>query len=136
MKTKLNPRSVTTPGHFTTPERRLAPTLMALSILLGCTLTAVHAQNYAIDWSTIAGGGTSTGGVYSVTATIGQPDAGAISNGNYTLAGGFWSIIAAVQTTHPPLLSISRTSTNTVPSCPQFNELNAAAVITRAETVK
>jgi hypothetical protein len=34
---------------------------------------------YSIDWSTIdGGGGTSTGGVYSVTGTIGQPDAGAI----------------------------------------------------------
>ena len=35
------------------------------------------AQSYQIDWFTIdGGGGTSTGGVYSVSGTIGQPDAG------------------------------------------------------------
>jgi hypothetical protein len=52
--------------------------------------------------------------VYSVTGTIGQPDAGAMSGGNYTLQGGFWGVIAAVQTPGAPLLSIIRTTTNTV----------------------
>ncbi|MBE0540621.1 MAG: hypothetical protein IH623_04460 [Verrucomicrobia bacterium] len=39
---------------------------------------SVHAQtNYAIDWCALdGGGGTSTGGVYSVSGAIGQPDAG------------------------------------------------------------
>jgi hypothetical protein len=60
------------------------------------------------------GGGTSTGGVYSVTGTIGQPDAGTMSGGNFTLEGGFWGVIAAVQTPGAPLLSILRTTTNTV----------------------
>jgi hypothetical protein len=70
---------------------------------------------YSLDWSTIdGGGGTSTGGVYSVTGTIGQPDAGTMSGGNYTLQGGFWGVIAAVQTPGAPLLSIFHTSTNTV----------------------
>ena len=72
-------------------------------------------QSYAIDWFTIdGGGGTSTGGVYSVSGTIGQPDAGAMSGGNFTLEGGFWGLIAAVQTPGAPLLSIARTTTNTV----------------------
>ena len=36
-------------------------------------------QNYSIDWFTIdGGGGTSTGGVYAVSGTIGQPDAGLV----------------------------------------------------------
>jgi len=73
------------------------------------------AQDYSIDWFTIdGGGGTSTGGVYSVTGTIGQPDAGAVmTGGNYSLQGGFWAI-QAVQTPGAPLLSIARTTTNTV----------------------
>lgn len=84
----------------------------------GCTLalaTAAIAQNYSIDWYTIdGGGGTSTGGVYSVSGTIGQPDAGAVmTGGNYSLQGGFWAI-QAVQTPGAPLLSIARTTTNTV----------------------
>ena len=74
-----------------------------------------HAQSYSIDWFTIdGGGGTSTGGVYSVSGTIGQPDAGKMSGGNFTIDGGFWGIIAAVQTPGAPLLSIARTTTNTV----------------------
>jgi hypothetical protein len=69
-----------------------------------------RAQSYSIDWFTIdGGGGTSTGGVYSVSGTIGQPDAGALSGGGYTLAGGFWGIISAVQSPGAPLLSIERT---------------------------
>jgi hypothetical protein len=62
----------------------------------------------------VQSGGTSTGGVYSVSGTIGQADAGKMSGGNFTVEGGFWGIIAAVQTTNAPLLSIFRTTTNTV----------------------
>jgi hypothetical protein len=60
------------------------------------------------------GGGTSTGGVFTVSGTIGQPDAGTMSGGNYTLQGGFWGVVAAVQTPGASLLSIFRTTTNTV----------------------
>ena len=67
------------------------------------------AQDFAIDWLTIdGGGGTSTGGVFSVSGTIGQPDAGVMSGGSYSLIGGFWGIVAAVQTPGAPLLSVER----------------------------
>jgi hypothetical protein len=76
---------------------------------------AAQAQDYKIDWFTMdGGGGTSTGGVYSVSGTIGQPDAGQMSGGSYTLDGGFWGIIGAVQMPGAPYLSVSRTTTNTV----------------------
>jgi len=52
--------------------------------------------------------------VYQVSGTIGQPDAGKMSGGNFTIDGGFWGIIAAVQTPGAPLLTIARTTTNTV----------------------
>jgi hypothetical protein len=74
------------------------------------------AQQYSIDWYKVAGGGgTSTGGVYSVSGTIGQPDAGgAMTGGNYSMTGGFWSLLA-VQTPGAPTLNISQTgSTVTV----------------------
>ena len=59
----------------------------------------------------------STGGVYSVSGTIGQPDAsGAVTGGNYSLTGGFWSLYA-VQTPGAPALSIQLTSTNTAMVC-------------------
>ena len=70
---------------------------------------------YSIHWSTMdGGGGTGTGGVYTVSGTIGQPDAGTMSGGTYTLQGGFWGVIAAVQTPGAPTLSVWRTPTNTV----------------------
>jgi hypothetical protein len=67
-----------------------------------------QAQSYSIDWSTIdGGGGTSTGGVYAVSGTIGQHDAsGAMTGGNYSLTGGFWALYA-VQTPGAPLLTIT-----------------------------
>jgi len=86
---------------------------LALSLLsFGCCLQA--GGQYSIDGHTIGGGGTSTGGVYAVTGTSGQLDAGAMSGGNYTLEGGFWGIIAALETPQAPGLSIFRTSTNTL----------------------
>jgi hypothetical protein len=76
------------------------------------------AQNYSIDWSTIdGGGGRSTGGTYSLTGTIGQPDAGTMSGGRYSLTGGFWALISVVQTPGAPWLTIafnSQPSTITV----------------------
>lgn len=85
-------------------------------LVLGLSLVATPAlAQYSIDWYKIAGGGgTSTGGVYSLSGTIGQADAGAMSGGNYSLIGGFWSIVAAVPTAGSPLLTITRTLTNTV----------------------
>ena len=73
-------------------------------------------QSYSTDWYKIAGGGgTSTGGVYSVSATIGQPDAGTMSGGSYTFQGGFWGVVAAVQTPGAPTLFIAHSgSTVTV----------------------
>ena len=70
---------------------------------------ALHAQTHSIDWYEIAGGGsTSTGAVYSVSGTIGRPDAsGAIRGGNYSVTGGFWSLYAE-QTSGAPLLTITR----------------------------
>ena len=71
---------------------------------LGLTARA----QYAIDWFKIAGGGgTSTGGVYSVSGTIGQHDAcNALTNGPYSITGGFWALPAAVQTAGGPALTI------------------------------
>ena len=54
------------------------------SLLTSAFCLCASAQSYSIDWSTIdGGGGTSTNGQYSLSGTIGQPDAsGAMSGGN------------------------------------------------------
>ena len=80
---------------------------IALLAFLTGALSA-SAQTYSIDWFTIdGGGGTSTGGVYSLSGTIGQPDAGGpMTGGTYSLVGGFWALPFAVQSPDAPLLSI------------------------------
>jgi hypothetical protein len=72
-------------------------------------LSAPAFAQYAINWSTIdGGGGTSTGGVYSVSGTIGQPDAGpTMTNGQFSVTGGFWTLPTAVQTPDAPVLTIA-----------------------------
>jgi hypothetical protein len=79
----------------------------------------LQAQNFAIDWFTIdGGGGASTADVYAVSGTIGQPDAGTMSGGNFKLDGGFWGIIGAVQTPGAPLLTITASGANVIISWP------------------
>jgi hypothetical protein len=89
---------------------------LIVTIFGGCFLAvSAVAQTYSIDWYSIdGGGGTSTGGVYTISGTIGQADAGHLSGGNFTIDGGFWAIIGAVQTPGGPALRVVRTSTNTV----------------------
>ena len=81
---------------------------MTLCVLSGCLCLLAKAQPFEVSWYTIdGGGGTSTGGVYSVSGTIGQPDAGStMTNGQYSVTGGFWALPQAVQTPGAPLLSI------------------------------
>lgn len=48
----------------------------------------------AIDWWTVdGGGGTASGGGYTVSGTVGQPEAGGVSSGGiYGVTGGFWGV--------------------------------------------
>jgi hypothetical protein len=82
---------------------------LILCLLPFCSCRWARGQ-YSIDWSSIdGGGGTSTNGQYSLTGTIGQPDAAtAMAGGNYSLTGGFWSLISVVPTAGAPTLYISR----------------------------
>jgi hypothetical protein len=78
--------------------------------VLGLCAQRANAQSYSIDWHTMAGGGgTSAGGAFALSGTIGQPDASPkpMAGGNFSLTGGFWSLFA-VQTPGAPLLSVER----------------------------
>ena len=110
-----NPNSPTArasrPAH-TYGRRRGGLTGLLSGLLLQLT---VSAQNFSIDWFTIAGGGgESTGGAYSLSGTIGQPDAGqTTSAGNFSVTGGFWSLFA-IQAIPAPVLTISLAGNNSV----------------------
>ncbi len=88
-------------------------------ILFGFVLAAgtvgSQAQSYAIDWYAIPGGGSaSTNGSFALNGSIGQASAGGpMTNGQFSVTGGFWAPISAVQTPGAPPLYISY-SANTV----------------------
>lgn len=95
----------------------MKPSLMLLTLgLLGSITTSrAHAQSYVIDWFTFdGGGGQSTGGGYTLRGTIGQPDAGAMSGGPFTLVGGFWGVTVVTEEPPAPRLSIVLADPNTV----------------------
>ena len=74
----------------------------AVFLLLVCN--SAFAQ-YSIDWFTVdGGGGTTSDGVYEISGTIGQADAGSMSGGGYTLNGGFWGGVAANYNIYLPLV--------------------------------
>ncbi len=65
-------------------------------LVLGVVAAANYGQSgggYDLSWNTLdGGGGTSAGGGFTLTGTVGQHDAGtsALTGGNYELNGGFW----------------------------------------------
>jgi hypothetical protein len=82
-----------------TNSLRISITVAAFTLV--CNLQAQH----ALDWFKIAGGGgTVSGNGYSLSGTVGQPDAGSLSGGNFSFTGGFWSI---VESSGAPPLSIT-----------------------------
>lgn len=85
-----------------------------ITVFVGFTALAARGQ-FTLDWYKVSGGGgTSTGGTYQVSGTLGQPDAGGpMTGGAYSVTGGFWSLVAPVQTPGAPVLQISHTG-NTI----------------------
>ncbi len=77
--------------------------LVILCALLGLALLAAGVARaypdlvYDLSWHTVAGGGGegTQGGAYELSGSIGQPDAGELTGGNYTLTGGFWQSAAS-----------------------------------------
>lgn len=66
----------------------LSLALLSVVLLIG---TALAAGGYDLPWYTVdGGGGTSSGGGYALSGIIGQPDAGLIQGGDFTLGGGAW----------------------------------------------
>jgi hypothetical protein len=70
---------------------------MFLALLLVCltsSLAAALGWSAAHDllwWTVDGGGGTLAEGAYTLSGTIGQPEAGAaLEEGAYTLVGGYW----------------------------------------------
>jgi hypothetical protein len=82
--------------------KRILLLIALLSLLLLLLQTAraaseaevpgISAAPFTLDWWSVdGGGGTSSGGAYTLSGTIGQVDAATARGGDYALAGGFWA---------------------------------------------
>ena len=70
--------------------KNAGPIVLIVVLILLSPVISVSGGDYEISWSTIdGGGGRSSGGPYTLTGTIGQPDAAWSSGGQYELLGGF-----------------------------------------------
>ena len=85
--------------------------LLSITLLSAATLFAQSSGGpFALTSSVLAGsGGTSTGGVFAISGTLGQPLVGGAGGGSYGVQSGFWGTL---QTPGAPALRITRTGTN------------------------
>ncbi len=70
----------------------LVASLFAFIMTAGvAALAPIGGDNFDLSWHTIdGGGGSSIGGGFELAGTIGQHDAGVVSNIEYEISGGFW----------------------------------------------
>ena len=100
--------------------------ILGLPVLfLVASIGVTHANDYAIDWYSIDGGGAgvsnaSTGGNYTLSGAIGQPDARnhpePMSGGDYKLTGGFWVIPECPSHTRSTTTTTATSTRATTPS--------------------
>jgi hypothetical protein len=115
-------------------NKRKATALVAAllcGLLVAGVAWAVSAASYDLSWWTVDGGGAtfSSGSGYELGGTIGQPDAGTLSGGDFTLGGGFWAGGAAVEPATP-----TATPTNTATPTPTGTPTTPTATPTSTAT--
>jgi hypothetical protein len=76
-------------------------------------------DGFDLGWHVIAGGGgPSSSADYALDGSAGQPAAGTLSGGDYTLGGGFWGGGAAEVTPTTPTATPTSTATPTPTGTP------------------
>jgi hypothetical protein len=91
-----------------------------LTLLATALCGMLQAQDFSLDWFGLAGGGGSSfSGELELSATIGQPEAGEMTGGDFAIIGGFWSIVTAVEAPGQPSLSVSLAEGTVIISWPE-----------------
>jgi len=81
------------------------PLALALALLATCAIAYGQQGGYSLSWVTVASGGTSSGGAYTMVAAAAQPEVSVgASGGDYTMAGGVWGSPIAPRLTYLPLV--------------------------------
>lgn len=84
--------------------RRFLTSLVFLTAANFARTQPFSLESFTVD----GGGGTSSGGSYTLSGTIGQPDAGRLSGGSFMLEGGFWLGVTTVAIPGGPTLFIQQ----------------------------
>ncbi len=73
-------------------QQRMLITLLLCLLMMAATIQAAGPDEVLTGWTVDGGGGrwASANEQYVLNGTVGQPDAGVLGNGDYTLGGGFW----------------------------------------------
>ena len=84
-------------------------TILGMLILAVASAADVGAEDESITWFTQdGGGGSSSGDVFSLSGTLGQPDAGGpLAGGGFLLTGGFWSLQEPETSGATPTLAVT-----------------------------
>lgn len=89
------------------PVPRTLAGALALGLAIGFRVLAQTSGLSVAPASIDGGGGLSSAGAYTLAGTAGQPDAGSLSGGKYTLDGGLWpGLLTRVVITDGPTLQI------------------------------
>jgi hypothetical protein len=107
-------------------------------VALACAATIFtgYAQDFNFEASAISGGGGQSSSTdFELNATIGQVDAGSMSGGDFSLDGGFWSIIAAVDTQGAPKLTISASGNQVTISWPENSSAGFALEVASTSAI-
>ncbi len=76
--------------------------IITTTALCAMSSIALAGGDFDIPWYTIdGGGGTSFGGAFELSGTIGQHDAGVMAGGTFVLSGGYWAGGAATKSPCP-----------------------------------
>ena len=95
---------------------KIMRTLVAAAFL---GLPGLASAQHEISWWTVdGGGGASSGGVFSLNGSIGQPEGGSMAGGTFTMNGGFWGVVG-IPTPGAPPLRITRMNDRVVVSWPK-----------------
>jgi len=78
-------------------KRRVVYIILVAVCLLTIQVVQAAEADYGLSWWTVdAGGGSSTGGNFVLTGTVGQAEPGLMNGGNYSITGGFWAQLQAL----------------------------------------
>jgi hypothetical protein len=92
--------------------------LIAMALIAGTVLLGTQSspgQDFSIDaFSIEALSATSSGEGFILTGSIGEPESDLMTGGEFSLKGGFWAVVTAVQTPGSPRLSVELTEAGNV----------------------